>query len=63
MSNHSHENDSPLAALKSDAARQRWELFHRAIAHAKRSTIDAPDDAEDASVQSGSGGPMLTIVR
>lgn len=63
MSNKYTEVESPVDSLKNESARQRWELFHRAIAHAKRS-----NDAELAESESGSGdaqnnGPALTIVR
>ncbi|MFT5501275.1 MAG: hypothetical protein ACI88G_001409, partial [Woeseiaceae bacterium] len=42
------ENESPVSALTSDAARQRWEMFHRAIAHAKQSNSDALNNDETA---------------
>lgn len=54
---------SPIDALKNEAARQRWELFHRAIAHAKESN-NASMDGADAHVGGTEGaGPLLTIVR
>jgi hypothetical protein len=63
MSDNHTDNDSPAAALKSEAARQRWELFHRAIAHAKQTTA-AP--LPEADPQSGAGQqtpPLLTVVK
>ena len=63
MSDDRTENDSPAATFKSEAARQRWELFHRAIAHAKQTTA-AP--LPEADVQGGSGPqspPFLTVVK
>lgn len=55
------KNETPAAALKNESARQRWDLFHRAIAHAKQSNDAAMRDA-DTSASKG-GRPMLTIVR
>ncbi|MDH4046843.1 MAG: hypothetical protein OEW68_09550 [Gammaproteobacteria bacterium] len=55
--------DSPVGALKNEAARQRWELFHRAIAHAKKSNIDAMEVAESTTAEHKQSGPMLSIAR
>jgi hypothetical protein len=55
--------DSPVGALKNEAARQRWELFHRAIAHAKKSNIDAMEAAENAPKEHKVSGPLLSIAR
>ena len=63
MSNKCKEAESPVVFLKDESARQRWELFHRAIAHAKQSTVSALDDTDSESGDPKSGGPMLTIVR
>jgi hypothetical protein len=63
MSDKCSQNDSPVGALKNEAARQRWELFHRAIAHAKQSTSNAILDAETAAEDAKSATPVLTIVR
>jgi len=63
MSNKRKEADLPFDALKDESARQRWELFHRAIAHAKRSNSDALDEADDGSGQGEESPPMLSIVR
>lgn len=41
-----HKNEQPFDTLKSESARQRWELFHRAIAHAKQSNKNAMQEAE-----------------
>ncbi len=63
MSRKHNETESPAAALKNESARQRWELFHRAIAHAKESN-DAALDSNDAAGGDGKGpGPLLSIVR
>ena len=63
MSNKVKKTDSPIDGLKNEAARQRWELFHRAIAHAKESTNAALDDADTQRGNSKCSGPVLTIVR
>ena len=47
-SNHSSREPS-FALLKSDAAQQRWEWFHRAIALAKKANDEAMRDSPDAS--------------
>jgi len=63
MSNKCKEAESPVVFLKDETARQRWELFHRAIAHAKQSNDAALDDSDSDSESANSGGPMLSIVR
>lgn len=63
MSNKYQKSDSPLAALKNESARQRWELFHRAIAYAKESNNAAVVEADTHSSESDSSGPLLSIVR
>ena len=62
MSNKCKEAESPVVFLKDETARQRWELFHRAIAHAKQSNIAAIDDDHDSGDPEGNG-PFLSIVR
>ncbi|NQV86256.1 MAG: hypothetical protein HQ492_04180 [Woeseiaceae bacterium] len=57
------KNGSPALPLTSEAARQRWELFHRAIAHAKQSNLALMDDAETQCSDTQNDGPLLTIVR
>lgn len=63
MSNNFKKSDSPIDALKNESARQRWELFHRAIAHAKESNNAALLDADAQSCDAESGGPLLSIIR
>ena len=63
MSNKCKEAESPVVFLKDESARQRWELFHRAIAHAKQSNDSALDDHDNESGGVNEGGPMLSIVR
>jgi hypothetical protein len=63
MKNKCKDAESPVVFLKDESARQRWELFHRAIAHAKQSNDAALDDADGDKPDPHSGGPMLSIVR
>jgi hypothetical protein len=63
MSNKCKEAESPVVFLKDESARQRWELFHRAIAHAKQSNDADLDDNDGDSGGSNTGGPTLSIVR
>jgi hypothetical protein len=62
------KNERPFDTLKSESARQRWELFHRAIAHAKQSNTAAMREAE--ALQDGGSAdknersePVLSIAR
>lgn len=57
------ENESPTANLKNESSRQRWDMFHRAIAHAKQSNDQALVEAESQSPDGGASGPLLSIVR
>lgn len=63
MSNKHPEKESPVEALTSESARQRWELFHRAIAHAKESNNALLDDGETRTSDPEAAGPLLSIVR
>jgi len=63
MSNKCKEAESPVVSLKNESSRQRWELFHRAIAHAKQSTDSAVTEADSGSGDAGSAGRFLSIVR
>lgn len=63
MSRKHKEIESPAATLKDEFARQRWDLFHRAIAHAKQSNNDALAETDGQSPDGGPAGPRLSIVR
>ena len=59
-----HPKDaSPIEALTSESARQRWELFHRAIAHAKESNNALLDDGDSCNADAEVASPLLTVVR
>lgn len=63
MSNKYTETESRVVSLKNESSRQRWELFHRAIAHAKE-TNDALLAADDQLSTDATGSvPQLSIVR
>ncbi|MDH3615257.1 MAG: hypothetical protein OEQ90_02175 [Gammaproteobacteria bacterium] len=63
MSNNFKESESPLDALTSDAARQRWDLFHRAIAHAKESNNTSLAEADDQGSEAENHRPVLSVIR
>jgi hypothetical protein len=55
--------DSPVGALKNEAARQRWDLFHRATPHQKTSTVVAMDAAAAAPTENKTSPRLLSIAR
>lgn len=63
MSNKCLQNESPVMTLKNESSRQRWELFHRAIAHAKQSNISAMQDADSTVGETKRPDPILSIAR
>ncbi|MBT8092091.1 MAG: hypothetical protein KJN77_03575 [Gammaproteobacteria bacterium] len=63
MSNKQKPTDSPLDPLTSESARQRWELFHRAISHAKESNNNSLLDADGQGNETETTAPNLTVVR
>jgi hypothetical protein len=63
MSKNCTQPESPLDTLKNEAARKRWELFHLAIAHAKKSNLTEMQEADTPSADAESAGPMLSIAR
>jgi hypothetical protein len=67
MSNSNPPNELRFEALKNESARQRWQLFHRAIAHAKQSNYQALEadqtggrDREDPDGKGGDTGRTTT---
>jgi hypothetical protein len=72
MTDKSLNNELRFASLKNEGTRQRWELFHRAIALAKQSNADALDEADRLQQNSTSDTsatvrtrtePLLSIAR
>lgn len=49
MTNESNNKEARTDALKNDSTRQRWDLFHRAIAFAKESNVSALEDKTDGA--------------
>ena len=63
MSRKHKDNEAPAVSLKNESSRQRWELFHRAIAHAKESNHAALADTETHTDECDGSHPLLSIVR
>jgi hypothetical protein len=63
MSNNSTKTETPVISLKNESARQRWELFHRAIAYAKQSNDEALLDAAESARDAKNPAPLLSVVR
>ena len=63
MSNKYTEPESPVVTLKNEASRQRWELFHRAIAHAKQSNAASLAADDGAANDARNVVPRLSVVR
>ena len=63
MSKKHSQAETPVTALSSEAARKRWELFHLAIAHAKKSNDMAMKEADTPAAESKPSGPVLSIAR
>ena len=49
--------------FKNESSRQRWEMFHRAIAHAKETNHAAVAESDPRVDDGNRAGPLLTIVR
>ena len=70
MSDKCPSNELRFATLKNEGTRQRWELFHRAIALAKRSNAEAIEEADKRQQSASTSGtvrerpePQLSIAR
>jgi len=63
MANKCLQNDLQPMAWKNEAARQRWELFHRAIEHAKQSNVSDMQDSDSDAGEVERPGPILSIAR
>lgn len=57
------EVESAVGPIKNEFTRQRWELFHRAIAHAKQSNDAALLETDGGASESQGAAPQLSIVR
>ena len=63
MSNKANCTKSNGSSWKNDASRQRWQLFHQAIAHAKRSNLDAMSEDDESSAASKRSAPVLYVAK
>ncbi|WP_156762672.1 hypothetical protein [Woeseia oceani] len=52
------KQESRTETLKNEATRQRWELFHRAIAHAKQSNISSLEQDEKTAAEENAPVPL-----
>jgi len=63
MSDNNKKPESSLDSLTSDAARQRWQMFHRAIAYAKESNHASLVDSDAQSGDTDGVEPLLSVIR
>jgi hypothetical protein len=63
MSNKYTESESPVVSLKNESSRQRWELFHRAIAHAKDANDASLVEDDGSATETAAASPLLSVVR
>jgi len=61
MSKNYSQTNSPVEILTNEAARKRWELFHLAIAHAKKFNAMALQEAEISTAEPKSADPLLSV--
>jgi len=55
--------ESYVDSLTNESARQRWQLFHRAIAHAKQSNNAALADDDKYSADVDRSETQLSVIR
>ena len=63
MSNNNKKSESPFDSLTSDAARQRWQMFHRAIAYAKESNNASLAESDTLRDETDNPSPILSVIR
>ena len=63
MSEKATTTTSSTSGWKNESARQRWELFHRAIAHAKESNVASMADAESPEPVREPNRPLLRVAK
>ena len=63
MSINNNKPESPVDSLTLESARQRWQMFHRAIAYAKESNHASLVEGDSHSVDAESAEPQLTVIR
>ncbi len=55
--------EAPVDSLTNESARQRWDLFHRAIAHAKQCNDAEMRKTDTHAGDDESAGPAISVVR
>ncbi len=63
MSDNNKTPEPPLDSLTSDAVRQRWQMFHRAIAYAKESNHASLVDSDAQRGDTDGVEPLLSVIR
>lgn len=63
MSINNNKPESYVDSLTNESARQRWQLFHRAIAHAKESNNAELADDDAYSGDTDGSAPQLSVIR
>jgi len=63
MSEKCSHNELPQFGWKNESARQRWELFHRAIAHAKQTNLNAMAEADAVAAPARRRRATLTVAK
>jgi hypothetical protein len=63
MSEKCSHNQLPQSGWKNESARQRWELFHRAIAHAKQTNLNAMAEADAVAATPRRRRATLTVAK
>jgi hypothetical protein len=63
MTTKNQTTEAVIRGLKNEAVRQRWELFHRAIALAKHSNNAALDAEQETVESSHASTTVLRVVR
>ena len=55
--------EAPVDSLTNESARQRWDLFHRAIAHAKQCNDAEMRKTDTCTGDDEGAGPAISVVR
>jgi len=63
MTTKNQTTEAVLRGLKNDAVRQRWEMFHRAIALAKNSNNAALNAEQEPAESTHASTTVLRVVR
>jgi hypothetical protein len=61
MLNDTSKQESRTESIKNESTRQRWELFHQAIAHAKKSNFMAFEEMEARAADEHRPVPLTSV--